>query len=80
MPLLFQNLTDLQSVLGIKANIVLAKNPEIPTIKNLTSTKKVKIKCTIDKRTILFQFFAMFSKKHLTIEIYFINYFITYLQ
>ena len=40
MPLLFQNLTDLQSVLGIKANIVLAKNPEIPTIKNLTSTKK----------------------------------------
>ena len=52
-PLLFKNFMDLQQILEIKKNFALGKNPKCKKFENQIWTKRVKLKCSINKKAIL---------------------------
>ena len=75
--LLFKDFTDLQLILKMKKNFAFAKKPKcyFQMLKIKSKQRKVRLKCSVDKRTILLQFFTTFSNKILLLECIF-----TYLQ
>ena len=70
--LLFKNFTDLQYIIYIKRTLPWEKNRNAKNFKIKFQQSGVGLKCSMDKKTVILQFFATFLKKIFFVGMYFL--------